>query len=138
MNTTPDTATNTATNTPTNTYEAAVRRYFAAWNAGTPEEIERAVAAAFTENGTYTDPLGSAEGRPALAATIAGVHEQFPGYVFTPTGAVDGHHDRARFTWDLVSSADGSAPAAGSDVITLAEDGRISSVSGFLDRVPGA
>ncbi|OEV28291.1 polyketide cyclase, partial [Streptomyces nanshensis] len=30
------------------------------------------------------------------------------------------------------------APAAGSDVLTLADDGRIASVKGFLDRVPGA
>lgn len=44
--------------------------------------------------------------------------------------------DIARFSWELVSKADGSAPVAGFDVIRLAEDGRIRSVLGFLDRVP--
>ncbi|MGW2084951.1 hypothetical protein [Streptomyces sp. NPDC001880] len=43
-----------------------------------------------------------------------------------------------RFGWGVVSTADGSAPVAGSDVAILAEGGRICSVSGFLDRVPGA
>ncbi|MDH6628527.1 hypothetical protein M2271_006360 [Streptomyces sp. LBL] len=27
---------------------------------------------------------------------IAGVHEQFPGFVFRPVGPVDGHHDTAQ------------------------------------------
>jgi hypothetical protein len=35
-----------------------------------------------------------------------------------------------------VSESDGSAPVAGSDVITLDEQGRIRTVLGFLDRLP--
>lgn len=67
---------------------------------------------------------------------IAAVQEQFPGFEFPLTGDVDGHHDTARFSWELVSVADGSAPVAGSDVITLDGQGRIRAVLGFLDRVP--
>ncbi|MFF8612791.1 nuclear transport factor 2 family protein [Streptomyces sp. NPDC015350] len=119
-------------------HEDAVRRYFTAWNAATPEDLEKAVAAAFTEEATYTDPLADVRGHDGLAAAISGVHQQFPGFEFRLTGAHDGHHDIVRFSWDLVSTADGSAPVAGSDVIVLADDGRIASVSGFLDRVPGA
>lgn len=118
------------------TYDEAVRRYFAAWNAGA-EDLEKAVAAAFTDEAAYTDPLADARGHDQLAATIAGAREQFPGFVFRPLGAVDGHHALVRFGWELVAP-DGSAPVAGFDVATLAEDGRIASVSGFLDRVPGA
>ncbi|WP_326768565.1 nuclear transport factor 2 family protein [Streptomyces sp. NBC_01591] len=119
-------------------YDDAVQRYFAAWNATTAEELVKAVAAAFTESATYTDPLAHVRGHEGLATAISGAHQQFPGSVFQLTGTPDGHHDIVRFSWDLVSTADGSAPAAGSDVITLADDGRIASVSGFLDRVPGA
>ncbi|MET9921820.1 nuclear transport factor 2 family protein [Streptomyces sp. NPDC006435] len=119
-------------------HEDAVRRYFTAWNATTPEDLEKAVAAAFTEEATYTDPLADVRGHDGLAATISGAHQQFPGFEFRPAGAHDGHHDIVRFGWELVSTTDGSAPVAGSDVITLADDGRIASVSGFLDRVPGA
>lgn len=115
----------------------AVQRYFTAWNA-TGADLEKAVAAAFTEGATYTDPLADVRGHDAIAATIRGVHQQFPGFEFRGSGAVDGHHHIARFGWDLVSQADGSAPVAGSDVVTVAGDGRIASVHGFLDRVPGA
>ncbi|WP_335937871.1 nuclear transport factor 2 family protein [Streptomyces sp. PTD5-9] len=118
-------------------HEHAVSRYFAAWNAA-PEDLEKAVADAFTETAPYTDPLVEVRGHQELAAVIAGAHEQFPGYEFRPLGTPDGHHDVVRFSWELVLPADGSAPVAGSDVITLAEDGRITSVTGFLDRVPTA
>ncbi|MFB4420559.1 nuclear transport factor 2 family protein [Streptomyces sp. QL37] len=119
-------------------HEDAVERYFTAWNAATSEDLAKGVAAAFTEDGTYTDPLGEAKGHEGIAAAIAGAHEQFPGFTFELTGTPDAHHHLVRFTWDLVSTADGFSPAAGFDVITLAEDGRISSVAGFLDRLPGA
>ncbi|MDG9717977.1 nuclear transport factor 2 family protein [Streptomyces sp. DH24] len=119
-----------------NRYEDAVARYFAAWNAGDSGARAKAVAAAWTEDGAYTDPLADVRGHDAIAAVIAAAREQFPGFAFRLSGAVDGHHDTARFSWELVSEADGSAPVAGSDVITLDAAGRIRSVLGFLDRVP--
>ncbi|MFJ6718728.1 MULTISPECIES: nuclear transport factor 2 family protein [unclassified Streptomyces] len=119
-------------------YAAAVARYFEAWNAPDADALTKAVAAAWSEEGSYTDPLADVRGHEAIAAVIRAVHEQFPGHEFTPVGEVDGNHHIARFRWELVSTADGSAPVAGSDAITLAEDGRITSVLGFLDRVPGA
>ena len=120
----------------TDRYESAVARYFEAWNAGDPEALAKAVAAAWSVEGTYTDPLAAVTGHTEIAGLIAGAHEQFPGFAFRPLGAVDGHHDTARFAWELVSEADSSAPVAGFDVITLDADGRIRSVLGFLDRVP--
>ncbi|MFF5566833.1 nuclear transport factor 2 family protein [Streptomyces sp. NPDC012623] len=119
-------------------YITAVNRYLAAWNATDSEAIAKAVAEAWTEDGTYTDPLVDVRGHEGVQAAIEGAHTQFPGFDFKLKGEVDGNHHIARFSWDLVSRADGSSPAGGSDVITLAEDGRISSVSGFLDRVPSA
>ncbi|WP_225825433.1 nuclear transport factor 2 family protein [Streptomyces naphthomycinicus] len=122
----------------TDRYETAVARYFDAWNAAGPQELAKAVAVAWSEDGGYTDPLADVSGHDGIAAVIAAAHEQFPGFAFRPSGTVDGHHDTARFSWELVSEADGSAPVAGFDVITLDEDGRIRSVLGFLDRVPAA
>ncbi|MEV4611502.1 nuclear transport factor 2 family protein [Kitasatospora sp. NPDC049258] len=119
-------------------YDEAVQRYFAAWNAESAEQLAEAVAAAFTEDAGYTDPLAAVRGHDGLVAVIDGARQQFPGFAFRPHGSPDGHHDLVRFGWELVSVADGSAPVAGFDVITLAEDGRISSVSGFLDRLPAA
>ncbi|MFG3009841.1 nuclear transport factor 2 family protein [Streptomyces cinerochromogenes] len=126
----------------TDRHENAAARYFAAWNAAGPEAIAKAVAAAWAPDGGYTDPLADVRGHEQIAAVIAAAHEQFPGFVIRPLGAVDGHHDTARFGWELVNEAGGtpsgggSAPVAGFDVITLDAEGRIRQVLGFLDRVP--
>ncbi|WP_369255106.1 nuclear transport factor 2 family protein [Streptomyces sp. R35] len=117
-------------------YETAVARYFEAWNAGGQDALAKAVAAAWTTDGRYTDPLADVRGHEQIAALIAAAQEQFPGFAFRRLGAVDGHHDVVRFGWELVSEADGSAPVAGFDVITLDGEDRIRSVYGFLDRVP--
>ncbi|KUN05884.1 polyketide cyclase [Streptomyces yokosukanensis] len=126
----------------TDRYESAAARYFEAWNTTEPEALKKAVADAWTADGGYTDPLADVRGHEGIAAVIAAAHEQFPGFVFRPLGSVDGHHDVARFAWELVSDAggttpeEGSAPVAGFDVVTLDDEGRIRQVLGFLDRVP--
>ncbi|MFF0222941.1 nuclear transport factor 2 family protein [Streptomyces sp. NPDC004629] len=117
-------------------HRGAAARYFEAWNATEPEARAKAVAAAWAVQGGYTDPLADVRGHEQIAAVIAAAQGQFPGFVFRPLGAVDGHHDTARFSWELVNEADGSAPVSGSDVVTLDEEGRIIRVLGFLDRVP--
>ncbi|MFF3936895.1 nuclear transport factor 2 family protein [Streptomyces phaeofaciens] len=120
----------------TDRYENAVARYFEAWNAREPEALAKAVAAAWAVDGGYTDPLADVRGHEQIAAVVTAAHAQFPGFVFRLTGRVDGHHDTARFSWELVNEADRSAPVAGSDVVTLDAQDRITSVLGFLDRVP--
>ncbi|GAB7110864.1 nuclear transport factor 2 family protein [Streptomyces phaeofaciens JCM 4814] len=120
----------------TDRYENAVARYFEAWNAREPEALTKAVAAAWAVDGGYTDPLADVRGHERIAAVVTAAHAQFPGFVFRLTGRVDGHHDTARFSWELVNEADRSAPVAGSDVVTLDAQDRITSVLGFLDRVP--
>lgn len=123
-------------------YDAVVARYFEAWNAEGSQARAKAVADIWTADGSYTDPLADAAGHEAISTMIGAVREQFPGFEFRLTGAVDGHHDTARFSWELVNAAGGtpsgggSAPVAGSDVITLTKDSRIRAVYGFLDRVP--
>ncbi|MFC8392963.1 nuclear transport factor 2 family protein [Streptomyces sp. NPDC057238] len=117
-------------------YDAVVARYFEAWNADDAEARAKAVADVWTADGRYTDPLSDALGHEAITAVIAATHEQFPGFAFRLAGNVDGHHDTARFSWELVNRADGSAPVAGSDVITLDAEDRVRAVYGFLDRVP--
>jgi hypothetical protein len=63
-----------------------------------PEELAKAAASAFTEDGTRTDPLGEARGHDGIVAAITGAHEQFPGFEFKPTCTPDAHHNLVRFT----------------------------------------
>jgi hypothetical protein len=115
---------------------ALVERYITAWNADSAESRAAAVDAVWAEDGGYTDPLVSVRGRERIAAVLAGAHDQFAGFVFRLAGAVDAHHDTARFTWELVPATGGEALVVGFDVVSLDKEGKIRDVYGFLDKVP--
>ncbi len=116
--------------------EKVADRYIAVWNEPDAEGRRRAVARLWTEDGTYTDPLAAAEGRQAIEEVITGVREQFLGHVFRRTGDADAHHNVVRFRWELVSEGSDESVVEGFDVAVVADDGRVSDVYGFLDKVP--
>lgn len=130
MTTTPDTD---RTETPT---AALVADYLQAWNATEPQARRALIERVFAADVRYVDPLADVTGTDALDALVAGVQAQFPGMRFSGVGEVDAHHDVCRFRWGL--GPEGAEPVViGFDVATVASDGRIAAVHGFLDRVPG-
>jgi hypothetical protein len=113
-----------------------IERYIACWNQTDPGLRRKLIDEVWAQDASYTDPLGEATGREAIDATIAAVQEQFPGFSFTLLGQVDSHHHQARFTWGL--GPDGAEPlVVGFDVALAGDDGRLATVLGFLDKVPG-
>lgn len=122
--------------TPTSTATDTVDRYLAAWNATEPGARREAIAAVFTPDARYVDPLADVRGHDGVDALIGGAQEQFAGLVFSRGDLLDAHHDVVRFTWHL--GPEGGEPVVvGFDVGTVSEDGRLSTVHGFLDKVPG-
>ena len=115
-----------------------IERYIAAWNEADPSRPRGLVDALWAPDGSYTDPLADARGREEIDGLIGAVQEQFPDFVFTLGGPVDGHHNQARFTWHLGPSADSEPVVIGFDVAVLDSGGQIRSVHGFLDKVPAA
>ena len=110
-------------------------KYLNAWNETDPTRRRVALAALFTEDCEYTDPLAQVSGPTALDQLVAGVQRQLPGFEFSLLGAVDCHHDQARFRWQAKPSGSAEAVVVGFDVVLLAAD-RIRRVYGFLDKVP--
>lgn len=117
------------------TYDTVAKRYIDAWNLTDPDARRAAVAELFADDARCIDPLAVAEGKEAITATIGAVQQQFPGFEFRLAGPVDGHHNQARFGWEL-GPAGQPAPIVGFDVAVTDDDGRIRSVFGFLDKVP--
>jgi hypothetical protein len=114
-----------------------IERYIAAWNETDPGRRRGIVDSLWAEDGSYTDPLADAHGREEIDGLIGAVQQQFPGLVFSLGGPVDANHNQARFTWHL--GPDGGEPIViGFDVAVLDAAGQISSVHGFLDKVPAA
>ena len=115
--------------------EATVARYIDAWNEA--DDICRGslVAATWTEQGTYADPLMQSEGHASINAMISAARQHFPGHRFALQGAPDSHGVHVRFCWTLAPE-EGPPVAHGTDFALVAADGRFSSVTGFLDQAP--
>jgi hypothetical protein len=111
-----------------------VDTYIASWNERDPEARLALVAATFADDADYLDPLMNGRGIEEIDAMIAAAQQQFPGHVFTLVAGPDQHNDRIRFSW-LLAPRDGEAVAGGTDFAQLAGDGRLRSVTGFLDPV---
>lgn len=112
----------------TTEFTALADRYIEIWN---ETDGDRRIAKTWSEAGAYADPAATSEGHDGIDKMTAAVHERFPGARFRRTSAVDKHNDRIRFGWALVA-ADGSTIVAGVDFGTVADDGRLASITGFF------
>jgi hypothetical protein len=112
------------------------RSYIDLWNERTPSRRREILAANWTSDARYVDPLMSGDGHDGVDALIAGVQQRFPDFKFTLIGEPNGFGDYARFSWGLGPDGGGSS-IKGTDFAVLS-DGRIRSITGFLDQVPAA
>jgi hypothetical protein len=108
-------------------------RYIASWNETDAQQRADLLAALWTEDARYADPMMAGQGHAQIDALIAGVHQQFPGFRFTLSGKPDGYGDKVRFSWTLGPA--GQSLVEGTD-FGIVENGRLSVVTGFLDKVP--
>jgi len=120
--------------------ETIVETYVASWNETDPARRRAAVGRAWAEAGSYRDPVMASDGPAGIDAMLAGVQAKFPGFVLKRISKVDayagGRETYARFAWSLGPAA-GPSVVEGVDFCTLSPDGRLASVVGFIDKMPG-
>ncbi|MET4798667.1 nuclear transport factor 2 family protein [Bradyrhizobium sp. LB11.1] len=110
------------------------RRYIDLWNERATGRRRELLSENWTTDASYVDPLMKGDGRDGIDALIAGVQERFPDFRFRLIGEPNGYGDHVRFSWGL--GPDGiDSPIKGTDFAVL-KDGRIKSITGFLDQVP--
>ena len=114
-----------------------VEQYFAAWNETDAKRRRDLIARTWTDDASYLDPVMAGEGHVGIDAMIDGVQERFAGHQFRQTGDVDAHHNRLRFSWELAPEG-GPAVVAGTDFGVVSADGRLQTITGFIDQAPAA
>lgn len=109
-------------------------RYIAIWNETDASRRAAMIAACWTEDAVYVDPLMTAEGHAAISNLVDAVHERFPGFRFSLLKAADRYGDNMRFSWQL-GPASQPDMIVGTDFVVL--DGeRMKIVNGFIDQLP--
>ena len=115
---------------------ALVVSYLAAWNERDAARRRDLVARTWTEEGTYVDAHRRGDGHDGIDAMIRTAQEQFPGYSLRLVSGIEAHNDYLRFSWAAGGAQDTPLYLAGTDFATVAPDGRLQSVAGFVDAAP--
>ena len=117
---------------------AIASSYIDLWNERTPARRREILSQHWARDISYVDPLMSGDGHDGVDALIAGVQQRFPDFRFRLIGEPNGYGDyvrfSCRFSWGLGPEGVDS-PIKGTDFAVLS-DGRIRSITGFLDQVP--
>jgi hypothetical protein len=121
--------------TDTSTLTDVVDTYIDMWNEEDADRRAALIRTAWADDARYRDPLLEADGHAGLSEMVATVHGHYPGHRFRRTSGIDAHRDVARFGWELVAP-DGAVFTGGIDVATLADDGRLRSITGFFGELP--
>jgi SnoaL-like protein len=109
-------------------------RYIALWNETDAARRRQMLEAGWAEDACYVDPIAQASGHEEISTLVGVVHQRYPGFRFALTGQADAHGDNLRFSWTLGPS--GAADLIqGTDFVQV-DDGKLQSVTGFLDKVP--
>ena len=115
----------------------AVTGYFAMWNEREPGRRRAVIERTWSPRASYTEPLLATQGYDDLDAGIAQMQGQFEGFSLRLVGPIQSHHDRVRWSWELVGPDGQASLARGTNVGTMAPDGRLAEVTGFFDHTDG-
>ena len=111
------------------------KSYIDLWNERAPQRRREMLASNWTSDARYVDPLMAGDGHDGVDALIAGVQQTLSGF------QLQADRRAQRLRRSRRASPGGSAPRAptapikGTDFAVL-KDGRIRSITGFLDQVP--
>jgi hypothetical protein len=113
-----------------------VVNYLAAWNEQDPGRRHDIITRTWTEAGSYIDAHRYGEGHAAIDTMIAAAQRQFPGYRLRLVSKIEAHNGHFRFSWAAGGTEQAPLYLAGTDYAVVAADGRIQSVTGFVDAAP--
>jgi hypothetical protein len=114
-----------------------IDRYIATWNETDPKRRRDLIAKTWTDDGSYVDAHRTGTGHENISTMIQGVQEQLPGYRLRLASVVDAHNDRVRFQREPGGTPEAPLHFVGTDFGFIASDGRLKSITGFLDEAPG-
>jgi len=112
----------------------AIEDYLRFWNLDPGEEQTRLAERLFAPDVGYHAVIGTYTGVTALVELSASFVEHLGDIAFIARAEPDVLHRRARLRWEILRQD--ATFARGTDVIVLDEEGRIASVTVFLDRAP--
>jgi hypothetical protein len=120
--------------------ELLASRYVDMWNEADPVRRRTTIRSLFSDDVAHFTKSQEAYGHAGMEQRVIGSHDKWVrdgGCEFRVIGQANGHHDVVRFGWQMVPAGGGGCIAVGSDVVVLAEDGRIRLDYQFNEPIDG-
>jgi len=113
-----------------------VVNYIAAWNEADAPRRRELVKKTWTDSGSYVDAHRRGDGHAAIDAMIEKAQRQFPGYRIRLVSKIEAYNGYIRFSWAAGGTEQAPLYLGGTDFAIAAADGRLQSVTGFVDAAP--
>ncbi len=126
-----------ATPTARPTLEACIDAVLSAYCDPDSQRRAAVIADVWTDDGELVDPPLEGRGHAELSALADAVLAGFPDHIFRRTSALDVHHGRGRYSWDLVAPT-GTVGVSGVDFVEFADDGKVRRITGFFGALEPA
>src|SRR5262245_49314525 len=119
-----------------NNVNEIVLGYLAAWNERDTIRRRELIGKVWTEDATYVDAHRRGAGHDGINEMIATAQAQFPGYRLHLASGIESHNNYVRFSWAAGGVPEAPLYLGGTDFGTIAPDGRLKIVAGFVDASP--
>jgi len=108
-------------------HQAVVDNLVAVWNERDPEARRARIATLWRPDGAHVNSERAHSGHAAIEAEVTRVYAMCgaKGMAFRCAGRVDGHHGAVRMDWELLAADGSHAGAGGTNLLLLADDGRL-------------
>ena len=104
--------------------------YLAAWNEPDLDRIRAHLDLSVRGDVLFVDPVNTTTTIDELEAMIRAAREEMPTANYALASAIDGHHGRFRYRWEV--RIDGAVLMPGMDVATVDDDHLIGRIDGFF------
>ncbi len=115
-----------------------ITRYVAIWNEPDADVRRKWIAGTWCERASLFNRVNEYHGHAGIEEAVKRSHELFVarGFVFRPRAQPVSHHSAIRFTWEMITAADGELDSIGTQFMVLGDDGRIRLDYQFIETPP--
>lgn len=113
-----------------------VVNYVQVWNEKNDKARRELIEKTWTASGSYCDPHRQGNGYEELNDMVKTAQQLHPGYTVRISSGIESYQKFARFSWQAGGTPEAPLLVGGTDFVVLSEDGRLQSVTGFVDAAP--
>ena len=115
-----------------------ITQYVATWNEPDPDIRRNRISGVWSDQASLFNRASEYHGHASIEEAVKRSYDLFVarGFLFRPREEPVSHHGAIRFTWEMITTADGKVDSIGTQFLILDDDGRIRLDYQFIEKPP--